>query len=346
MPWTNQRTDKQRMKQTRPGVSLIELLVVMAILGILIGLLVPAVQKAREAGTRLQCVNNLKQLALAVHHFQQDFKIMPPACPGPMGNHWINDIQGYMEKKTVQDGANFLEIRKKMDFPRTDLYCPADPRPHDFLQTNPPNGLLYYGGGGLTWYVGIRGGVVSWPGPGILLGGPNRLANLRMEHILDGTSNTLLLGERPPYISYDDPYILFGPTSFSYGCGTTGTGQICTGVGNNDAQIHSELRQVTNYQTAVAFYQHLPRPPYPPPSAIPGLEACPDPSVAFSATLDYKSPCATNTLWSHHTGGGNVAFADGSVRFLTPAVNNLLPGSTVSIIEALGTYQGGEVLPE
>src|SRR5947209_3341384 len=86
--------------QTRRGFTLIELLVVISIISILIGLMLPAVQKAREAAARINCANNLHQIALAMHHYHLDFETLPATYKG-YGPTWAVLILPYMEQDNL-----------------------------------------------------------------------------------------------------------------------------------------------------------------------------------------------------------------------------------------------------
>jgi prepilin-type N-terminal cleavage/methylation domain-containing protein len=85
----------------RGGFSLIELLVVISIIALLMGLLMPAVQKARESANRISCANNLHQIGLAVHHYHLDFGTLPPLRSGDKGATWAVLILPYMEQEQL-----------------------------------------------------------------------------------------------------------------------------------------------------------------------------------------------------------------------------------------------------
>src|SRR5271165_5971310 len=85
----------------RPGFTLIELLVVIAIIAVLIGLLVPAVQKVRQAAQRVQCQNNMHQIGIALHNFHADNDAFPMAGENPGGAYWTAFILPYIERDNI-----------------------------------------------------------------------------------------------------------------------------------------------------------------------------------------------------------------------------------------------------
>jgi prepilin-type N-terminal cleavage/methylation domain-containing protein/prepilin-type processing-associated H-X9-DG protein len=215
----------------RPGFTLIELLVVIAIIAVLIGLLLPAVHKVREAANRMQCTNNLKQIALAVHAFESANRRLPynTIAPGAPTSHagttswsWLARTLPYIEQDNVyvrglipdlglrQSGVTGHSIRL--------FFCPSDNadtiniigRGAD-LYGELPAGLAltnYKGVSGANWGVGdwrndCAAGDPYYPycgadnGDGIFWRSDGR-RRLRLVGIRDGTSNTFMVGEDIP----------------------------------------------------------------------------------------------------------------------------------------------------
>jgi prepilin-type N-terminal cleavage/methylation domain-containing protein/prepilin-type processing-associated H-X9-DG protein len=329
----------------RPGFTLIELLVVIAIIAILIGLLLPAVQKVREAAARSQCQNNLKQLGVACHNYHSAYEKLPYGILRDQGIAQIpytdsrdtsttpprtrrfalmhqllpyieqeNLFRRYVEwtggpapnpwdrnsidENNVQWGPGWFFHKQVVKT----LICPSNPNAGNSLN---PNGRYF-----ITHYFGSAGtrGYNRGPftgGPAVRPSHVDYLDGVFVQNrqitllgISDGTSNTLMLGER----HYFDPeFDKYSPITDWGWCWFGGTA---------DAFLGTSVR--INYRWP-----------------------------AGSAPTNSTNPVAIddrmNTHGSGHTGGTNVALADGSVRF----VRESIPQQTWI---ALGTRAGGEVI--
>jgi prepilin-type N-terminal cleavage/methylation domain-containing protein/prepilin-type processing-associated H-X9-DG protein len=297
----------------RRGFTLIELLVVIAIIAVLIGLLLPAVQKVRAAAALTQCKNNLKQIGLALHNYHDqylrfpalDFAYTAGYTPGAdTSNDWDGDgyparIRAFIEQaNTGQSSAIKTYV------------CPSDPR--GGISTLAPEGLTWYPS---TSSVDVVGGFANGLGAsdaydGVIVGDTRMQvsggwqyvppARVTLTTINDGSSNTIMVAERPPSSDTNWGWWAWGYTD------TTVTAQ----------------RNLAN-STPVG--------------------GCPVPAIFKQGSL--TDPCSFNAPWSFHTGGANFLFADGHVSFLNYSVATTTTGSGNSLLQALCTRSGGEVLP-
>lgn len=205
----------------RKAFTLIELLVVIAIIGVLIALLVPAVQKVREASNRTQCANNLKQLALAVLDYETSVGSVPPSSSGGSTYSdrpsWCVQILPYIEQDALYRKFNLKADYAKQDPAATGttlavFICPTRRRADLLSKETPP--------GALTDYAGCGGSFMEYPLSNPVNGGAiliplNDKSRLRLREVLDGTSNTFLIGEKHVPLPEDQ----FG-TTLSYGDGS------------------------------------------------------------------------------------------------------------------------------
>lgn len=194
----------------RKAFTLIELLGVMVIIAVLIGLLLPAVQKVRESAARMKCKNNLVQIGLALHGYHDTFNFLPPgyisgvaaggADLGP-GWGWAAQLLPFIEQQNLHSQIRFsLDIADPSNaFPRVHrpklFLCPSDDAPDTFL--TPGNSVEV----AHSNYVGLFGSNDMDIDPGAGNGLFFRNSRIRFADIKDGTSNTLAVGERSRTLS-------------------------------------------------------------------------------------------------------------------------------------------------
>jgi prepilin-type N-terminal cleavage/methylation domain-containing protein len=180
---------------SRHGFTLVELLVVIAIIGVLVALLLPAVQAARESARRTQCINNLKQIGLGMHNHHDLFGRLPSAGGGTTGNPptdrgewgWAYEILPYIEQGNVFDMTSDSQLRATII---KTYVCPTRRSPMLFGG----QGRSDYAGNGATRVNsdGLTGTIARSDAPG-----PNwRRGRVPMADITDGTSNVILAGEK------------------------------------------------------------------------------------------------------------------------------------------------------
>ena len=339
---------------SRKAFTLIELLVVIAIIAVLLGLLLPAVQAAREGARRIQCVNNLKQIGLAVHNYETLVGSLPLGCAvsfdrsgNPSFNGWgiTARLLPFLEGGAVFNASNFalanesIENDTAMRIAVAAYLCPSDPRNAEiFIDGTQPRNNTNYSFNRGDWYV--WGGLVSKVPPN----SPFRANScVQFAAITDGLSGTLLASE----VKSHTPYLLncsglvYSPLNANPAPGPTSSSSVvpqyqqCSGA---LAELrpdsgHSEWEDGNTSQTGFTTA-------WTPNMVTPGLfgGTVVEDTDLISIREENGGPTfAAVTSRSYHPGGVNSLFGDGSVRF----IKQTIAGNTW---RALGSIAGGEVL--
>jgi len=311
----------------RPGFTLIELLVVIAIIAILIALLVPAVQKVREAASRLSCENNLKQIGLGLHNYHDTYKKFPhnvrPVSSGGIRRCWATDIlpfteqapmyQRYDQTQNWSASANVPVTSVKVSI----YQCPSVPNP-DRLDADPNQNytppivaVRDYAGIYAVDQRLVNAGLAPVAGLGIM----SKTVDVRLTDITDGTSNTIHVtesGARPDVWRVGKLAVPASTTT-----GVQGGGW-CRPASEIPALVGSSADGTT-------------------PVGPCGINCTNGEDSRGTYPNPYYGTDGTGHIYAFHTGGTNALFADGSVRFLVSSTN-------IGVLAALVTRSGGEVV--
>jgi prepilin-type processing-associated H-X9-DG protein/prepilin-type N-terminal cleavage/methylation domain-containing protein len=284
-------------RMQRPAFTLVELLVVIGIIAALLSLLLPAVQKVREAANRMRCANNLKQIGLALHHYHDSYWHLPTGCSYRNGADlhphmsWLTRLLPYLEQEALWQQALQAFARERFferppHYPILGRLVPAFVCPSDDRAATP-------------WAFGsLRVAFTSYQG----VAGTDRTrldgilyldSRVRLTDIRDGTSNTVAVGERPPSRDH-----ALGWWYAGWGQAKDGSCEMHLGV--RERNVHTRYRRCS-------------------------------PGPYHFTRSGIESNCDVFHFWSQHPGGAHFLFADGSVRLLHYDADAILPALATRI---------------
>jgi prepilin-type N-terminal cleavage/methylation domain-containing protein/prepilin-type processing-associated H-X9-DG protein len=349
-----------KSQNSRRGFTLIELLVVIAIIGVLIALLLPAVQAAREAARRAQCVNNLKQLGLAAANYESIYLAFPIGCHFQYDTLFgyyaesqsaLVSMLGQLEQQPLFNAYNFsrnVYVAANGTIYATGLsalWCPSDPTIQRTVSANigldQPGGyenvrFTSYAGCTGTWdpepanygaYTTPPALPQSVPQVAAIIGAMNGMFlyqnSIKVSDVIDGTSSTMLFAER---------------SNFKLSRSSGGQAEA-----DNWFWWADGVESDTLYTTLFPI----------------------NPESKIALTSDEYTDSYAQSASSNHSGGANFCFVDGSVRFLKESINSwpiatgaslptgvsdvsgvmvLAPGTQFGVYQKLSTRNGGEVV--